>query len=908
MNIRRVVFSALAVLSMSFLVLGCAPKAGPLRPIAAASTVAGMVVYVSGGVQLSRDGAWVDVEPGDAVGAGAVMKTGPDGYCELRFGDTISVQVEPDTELRCDRVAVEARADVGATVTAGDIVAKVMRLSGSDLRIDTPSATLGVRGTAFKVSVSGTATRVTVSEGTVAVGREGTTLENLTGGQRLDTDLGAGLTVQPADPADLDDIDAFVPAVVETADAAKLVKVVLTVVPADAHIVLDGTVVGIGTWGALLAEGTELTLVVRREGYEDDVVFVPPKGQRAARIPRTLKMLNAADAPAAEAPGSAAPEASAAPAAPAEPAQAQPAAAVVAESTSPETAAEPAAAPASPSPAVTTPRGMAFHVDPPVGDDPFIQWAAERYARRVPGFSLVTGPASANLDAAAWPRGADLVGGMVNSRELTYERLPQLVAAKLVRPLDGWYEWTQLAPAVVAAVRVGGRVYGVPIGGVTPFLYYNRDLVTSVPTTWQDIARLAREYAPKGVDALVMPGLEPFFMGMFPESRGVPLLAPDSTKSGLGLPRAAAVYDAMRDAILESGMPAGLSWDAAVARFRDRQAAMLIAGPWSFGDLGAALGDSLGTATLPAWGSPGVELAPYVNVFALFVSTSVSDERAAILRRFAAFLLEETSQAELAVIRLKTGDPIAPAIRFREAAAWVEQDRVISTLYRQLETAVPMPRGPLAGNAWQAFQEVLEGLRRQDGGTELARMADARFVLSTLALRPVAAGSRELRAVMDPAEKSQGLFFRPKDGESDLRFVEIGDSRGVVSVTELGRYDDGAHSMLYLVVSHAPFRGGKAPALKGRIEYFDEPNATLRIKYDSKDTAVRENLDAPDTWGAWKEAAFITCTGTRSWKTADFPLPDARFDGRCNGADLRIEVTAKGKVPAIRAVVLTAVK
>jgi len=509
---------------------------------------------------------------------------------------------------------------------------------------------------------------------------------------------------------------------------------------------------------------------------------------------------------------------------------------------------------------------------------------------------------------AAWPRGADFVGGMVNDRELTYERLPQLVAAKLVRPLDGWYEWTRLAPVVVAAVRVGGRVYGVPVGGVTPLLYYNRDLVTSAPTSWQDIARLAREYAPEGVDALVVPDLEPFFMGMFPESRGVPLLAPDSMTSGLGLPRAAAVYDAMRDAIQESGMPAGLSWDAAVARFRDRRAAMLIAGPWSFGTLRAALGDSLGTATLPAWGSPGVELAPYVNVFALLVSSSVSDERAAILRKFTVFLLEEKSQAEFAAIRLKAGDPIAPALRFREAAAWVEQDRVISTLYRQLETAVPMPRGPIAGNAWQAFQAVLEGLRRQDGGTELARMADARFVLSALENRPVPAGSRELRAVVDPPEKSQGLYFRAWDGESDLRLVEVGDGRGVVSVNELGRYDDGAHSMVYLVVSHAPFRAGRAPALKGRIEYFDEPNASLRIKYDSKDRSVRENPDAPDTWGAWKEAAFFECAGTRTWKTAEFDLPDAMFDSRCNGADLRIEVAAKGRVPAVRAVVLAAGK
>jgi hypothetical protein len=160
--------------------------------------------------------------------------------------------------------------------------------------------------------------------------------------------------------------------------------------------------------------------------------------------------------------------------------------------------------------------------------------------------------------------------------------------------------------------------------------------------------------------------------------------------------------------------------------------------------------------------------------------------------------------------------------------------------------------------------------------------------------------------VIDPAEKSQGLFFRPFDEESDLRLISIGDSRGVVSVNNRGlRSDRGELSFVYLVVNHDPYRAGRAPVLRGRIEYYDEPNATLRVVYDSKDRTVRENPDEPDTWGAWKGAIVIPCAGTRTWKTAEFPVPDARFDRRCNGADLRIEVSAKGKIPAIRSVILT---
>jgi maltose-binding protein MalE len=550
-------------------------------------------------------------------------------------------------------------------------------------------------------------------------------------------------------------------------------------------------------------------------------------------------------------------------------------------------------------------------VDPAIGNDPFLREMAARFARLVPGFSLVTGPASPNLDAGAWPRGADLVGGMDNATQFTYERLPQLVAAKLVRPLDGWFEWTQLSPVLVDAVRVGGRIYGVPIGGSSLILYYNRAFVSEAPRAWSDISALAAEYAQKGGDALVVSSLEPYFMGMFPESRGIQLLVTDTAKSGLGSARAAIAYDAMRQALLDSAMLVSLQQNDAVALFCDGSAAMLIDGPWSFDTLRKALGDSLGMAVLPSWGSPAVQLTPYANVLSLFVSTGVSEDRATVLKRFVRFLLEPENQLELCTMRLKTGTPIAPAIRLAGGAVakQVESEAIISVLYHQLENAVPMPRGPLAPDAWKVFTEVLDGIRRKEGGEQLQQMADARFLLYGLERRPMPAGARELRAVIDPASDSQGLFFRPVDAESDLRIISPGDGRGVVSVNDRGPLADrGRLSYVYLVLNHDPYRGGKAPALKGRITYFDEANATLRIVYDSKDASVRVDPNAPDTWGAWKEAAFIASTGTQEWKTVEFPIPDARFDRRCNGADLRVEVVARGKIPAIRSVILSPAK
>ena len=494
------------------------------------------MVYVSGGVQVSRDGAWIDVEPGDTLGTGAILRTDADGYCELQFGDTVSVRIEPETEFRCDGVAVDAKATVSGEVTAGAILAKVQQLSGSDLQVRTPSTVVGVRGTEFMVRVSGSVTTVTVRRGTVRVTQEKTTVD-VQAGQRADAMPGVAVTEHPAAIEDLSDIDAFVPSAVKTIDVKKLFKILVIVEdPPDADIYIGVDRVGRGTWGKVLEEGEELTLVLKREGYEDDVVFVP---KARGRVVRKLKPKPPIQG---ESSGPAAPESSVEPAA-SEGGLAQP---EVAPTTAPEST-QPGAAPAPTAPLAIAeqPRepqpaagvNLAFRVDPAIGDDPFFREMAAQFAGRVPRFSLVTGPGSANLDAPAWPRGADLVGGMDNETQFTYERLPQLVAAKLVRPLDGWFEWTQLAPVLVDAVRVGGKVYGVPIGGLTPVLYYNKDLVLEAPRAWREITALAATYAQRGGGRAGHDEPRSVLHGHVPGVARYPAARPQHREDGAGIAR-----------------------------------------------------------------------------------------------------------------------------------------------------------------------------------------------------------------------------------------------------------------------------------------------------------------------------------------------------------------------------------
>jgi hypothetical protein len=59
----------------------------------------------------------------------------------------------------------------------------------------------------------------------------------------------------------------------------------------------------------------------------------------------------------------------------------------------------------------------------------------------------------------------------------------------------------------------------------------------------------------------------------------------------------------------------------------------------------------------------------------------------------------------------------------------------------------------------------------------------------------------------------------------------------------------------------------------------------------------------PANPGAWKEAGHFSLTDSKTWKTYECVISDAQFDGRCNGADIRLEFNA-AVAPAIASLTL----
>ncbi len=121
----------------------------------------GQVKTVSGEVYLIHDGARADAEPGAAVFENDVVETGADGSVGITFSDNTVISAGPNTELALDEYSYNPSTLEGTmladllsgtvAIDSGDMV----RGSSEAMRVKTPSAILGVRGTKFLVRVGG---------------------------------------------------------------------------------------------------------------------------------------------------------------------------------------------------------------------------------------------------------------------------------------------------------------------------------------------------------------------------------------------------------------------------------------------------------------------------------------------------------------------------------------------------------------------------------------------------------------------------------------------------------------------------------------------------------------------------------------------------------------------------------
>ena len=274
--------------------------------------------------------------------------------------------------------------------------------------------------------------------------------------------------------------------------------------------------------------------------------------------------------------------------------------------------------------------------------------------------------------------------------------LGEMVAAGVVQDLDELVDAATVDsfwPATVANLRWQGKLYGLPTNFELVSLFYNRDLVAAnaLPATTDDLLTLAKAAPTQGI------GLYATLYHLY-----------------WGLPAyGAALLDEHGLAVLDQGTGAAdyLSWLAALDdapgtfvdsdygmlldRFKKGEFAFLVDGPWSIGELRAALGDRLGVTTLPA--GPAGPAQPWLSADGVMLNPSLTGQQQWLALLLANHFTSVTSAEQLATLANRL-----PANRTVTLA-----DPLLQGFMAQGANAQPMPMLPEMSQVWSYGGDLL---------------------------------------------------------------------------------------------------------------------------------------------------------------------------------------------------------
>ena len=121
---------------------------------------AGLVKVTSGSVVIVRNGLERPAQIGGAVFATDHIKTGGDGRVGLTLKDDTRVSLGPNSELRLDQFEfAPATGHVALVIkfvrgVAAYVSGRIAKISPDAVRLETPAAIVGVRGTTLGIRVT----------------------------------------------------------------------------------------------------------------------------------------------------------------------------------------------------------------------------------------------------------------------------------------------------------------------------------------------------------------------------------------------------------------------------------------------------------------------------------------------------------------------------------------------------------------------------------------------------------------------------------------------------------------------------------------------------------------------------------------------------------------------------------
>ena len=282
----------------------------------------------------------------------------------------------------------------------------------------------------------------------------------------------------------------------------------------------------------------------------------------------------------------------------------------------------------------------------------------------------------------------------------------ELAANGVVAPLDLGSVESDLFEVGVTAFSYGGEVYGFPYATEAIAMFYNADLVDSVPATWEE-AKTACDTA--GTEFCVgTPSNDAYHNHPFIASAGGYVFASTGgfDASDVGLDNAGAIASAeYLDGLVKNGTVYSADYGGAMSNFQEGRALFWMTGPWARGDASAV---NYGVGLIPQF--DGNAATPFVGVRGAMVSSFSNNQVLAQSFILDFFATIEVQQA------MYESDPRLPATKSLFAVVEAA-DPIAASFAASASNGIPMPNIPEMGSVWGPMADALNVIREQAYGT-----------------------------------------------------------------------------------------------------------------------------------------------------------------------------------------------
>jgi arabinogalactan oligomer/maltooligosaccharide transport system substrate-binding protein len=304
------------------------------------------------------------------------------------------------------------------------------------------------------------------------------------------------------------------------------------------------------------------------------------------------------------------------------------------------------------------------------------------------------GPAGIAADVVTWP----------------HDQIGPAVLAGVIQPISEWLTRgvkDNFFAAALNAMTFEGELYGLPKAIETSALVYNKDLIASPPTTWEQLVALAEQHTNRADNrfGLLFDYRNFYFVHGIFAGMGAHVFKfadgkYDIADIGLNNAGAVAAMGLIKDLIDKRLLPIATDYQQMDGQFAMGRTAMIINGPWAIRNY-RERGINVGVAVLPKLPN-GRHQASFSGVKGWYLSAFTKHPY------WATKLIEFiTSKSSLESRFADTGE-IPPRKDINIA------DPIAAGFLAQAEFAIPMPNVPEMGPVWGAVSAAIEVVARDN--------------------------------------------------------------------------------------------------------------------------------------------------------------------------------------------------